>query len=128
MDGGSWSCACFVAVAAAAGQEWWLIPIVLGFPLIAPFAAVGLYEVSRRREQGVVVLAVDDAVYLRGAQFLDDLRKQVGDPVFLALLKELAARGRGRIITATDFWSLLQEQTGQNFNQFAAPYFANPPE
>ena len=41
------------AVAAAAGQEWWLIPIVLGFPLIAPFAAVGLYEVSRRIEAGL---------------------------------------------------------------------------
>ena len=36
------------AVAAAAGQEWWLMPFVVGFPLIAPFAAVGLYEVSRR--------------------------------------------------------------------------------
>ena len=31
------------AVAAASGQEWWLMPFVVGFPLIAPFAAVGLY-------------------------------------------------------------------------------------
>ncbi len=38
------------AVATAAGQEWWLMPFVVGFPLIAPFAAVGLYEVSRRIE------------------------------------------------------------------------------
>lgn len=41
-----------VAVATASGQEWWLIPFVVGFPLIAPFAAVGLYEVSRRIEAG----------------------------------------------------------------------------
>lgn len=40
------------AVAAAAGQEWWLMPFIVGFPLIAPFAAVGLYEVSRRIETG----------------------------------------------------------------------------
>ncbi|MDO5605481.1 MAG: DUF2189 domain-containing protein [Paracoccus sp. (in: a-proteobacteria)] len=40
------------AVAVASGQEWWLMPFIVGFPLIAPFAAVGLYEVSRRLEQG----------------------------------------------------------------------------
>lgn len=38
------------AVALASGQDWWLIPFILGFPLIAPFAAVGLFEVSRRIE------------------------------------------------------------------------------
>jgi len=39
-------------VTFGAGTVAWTLMISLGFPLVAPFAAVGLYEVSRRLEDG----------------------------------------------------------------------------
>ena len=42
----------FVMLWLGAGHVSWTLATSLGFPLLAPFAAAGLYEVSRRMEQG----------------------------------------------------------------------------
>lgn len=42
----------FVWVLVWLGKIWMIIPATIGFPLIAPFAAAGLYEMSRRLQSG----------------------------------------------------------------------------
>jgi aminopeptidase N len=64
-----------------------------------------------------------DAVYLRGAQFLEALRQRVGEQAFSAFLQDYAIRMAGRSATAADFFSVLAEHSSAEINDLRQVFF-----
>lgn len=67
-----------------------------------------------------------DAVYRRGAQFLQQLRQQIGEEAFLAFLRDYAHTERGKIVTAEDFFRLLRAHTATDVSALLREYFSSP--
>jgi aminopeptidase N len=64
-----------------------------------------------------------DAVYLRGAEFMEDLRVRVGDEAFFAFLKDYAAQMAYQRATAEDFFRILRQHTDVDFSDIVSSYF-----
>jgi len=65
-----------------------------------------------------------NAVYLRGAHFMEDLRVRMGDDDFFAFLKDYAARySRGRATTA-DFFNTVRANTQADISDVMMNYFS----
>lgn len=71
-----------VWVSISGGEPTWLIPAIAGFPLVAPFVAVGFYAASRRRADGEVPSWRDVLGALKGHG--DDQILSMGVIVFVA--------------------------------------------
>ncbi len=68
--------------------------------------------------------AYTNAVYLRGAHFMEDLRVRMGDENFYAFLKDYAARySRGRATTA-DFFNTVRAHTTADLSDLMMNYFS----
>lgn len=64
-----------------------------------------------------------NAVYFQGAKFLEALRTRIGDAAFFAFLQDYYARSRGRIVTAYDFFSILDQHAGSDYSDLVNTYF-----
>jgi hypothetical protein len=98
-------------------QQWWWI-----------------YRVDLYNPQGWVDIPVyagdgfqpyTNAVYFRGAHFLDELRLRIGDEVFFAFLQDYVRQMYGRIATANDFFNILRQHTQADFSDLERGYFQN---
>ena len=66
-----------------------------------------------------------DKVYLTGARFLEDLRKQVGDEIFFAFLKNYYTQYAGKRATGADFFRVFHETTASDITELMKKYFKN---
>lgn len=92
------------------------------------------YRVDFYNPQGFVDIPIYDgqgfrtytnAVYFRGARFLDDLRARIGDEAFFTFIQDYYNQGSGRIVTSNDFFRILRTHTSTDIFDLLRLYFQN---
>jgi hypothetical protein len=99
-------------------KDWWWLFRVDNF---APqgFVDSTVYEFSSIRDY-------INAVYLRGARMLHEIRDDLGTEAFIELLRAYAEAGEGRIATPDLFWSLMTQEQLQSTQATRQRYLRQP--
>lgn len=95
---------------------WWTYRIDLYNP--QGFMDIPIYE-------GQGFRPYTNAVYFRGAHFLEDLRGRIGDEAFFAFLQDYFQQERGKIATPEDFFRILRMHTSTDISDLIRQYFQN---
>jgi hypothetical protein len=66
-----------------------------------------------------------NAVYLNGANFIDDLRTRIGDEAFFAFLRDYASQFSYGHSTSSGFFAVLRQHTNKDFSDILRQYFQN---
>jgi hypothetical protein len=66
-----------------------------------------------------------NAVYLNGANFIDDLRTRIGDDAFFAFLRDYQSQFAYGRATSSDFFAVLRQHTNRDFSDIVRRYFQN---
>lgn len=95
---------------------WWTYRIDFYDP--QGFVDIPIYE-------GQGFRTYTNATYFQGAKFLEKLRERIGDEAFYAFLQDYLAQGRGKIVTANDFFRILSQHTSTDYSDLVRQYFQN---
>jgi aminopeptidase N len=103
-------------------QWWWYYRINYTHP-------TGWVDSSVYNPQGALQTYQDyrDAVYLNGANFMEDLRKAMGDKDFFAFFKDYTTQYAGQIALGRDFFALMKQHTPVDLTPVISKYFERPP-
>jgi hypothetical protein len=92
------------------------------------------YRIDFYKPQGFVDIPIYDgqgfrpytnAAYFQGAHFLEDLRARIGDDAFFAFVQDYYSQGRGKVVTAADFFRILGGHTSTDYSDLVRQYFQN---
>lgn len=83
--------------------------------------------VDRTIYDGADFRGYTDAVYLRGALFLEDLRERIGEQAFNAFLQDYIAQYSYKIATTDDFFKILDRHTDKDYSDIVDAYFLEQP-
>ena len=67
-----------------------------------------------------------NAVYLRGAHFLEDLRGRMGNEAYFAFMRDYLTQMSGGIATKENFLTILRQHTSTDVSDIIAEYFQDP--
>jgi hypothetical protein len=69
--------------------------------------------------------AYRDAIYLNGALFMEELRKEIGDEAFFEFISTYATQHIGQIVSADNFFNTLERFTTSDLSPLLGEYFKN---
>lgn len=93
---------------------WWTYRIDFYNP--GGFVDIPIYE-------GEGFRPYTNATYFQGAKFLENVRQRIGDEAFYTFLQDYLNQGRGKIITANDFFRILRTHTSADISDLINQYF-----
>lgn len=97
--------------------DWWDDVRINRYLPLSGWVDTTIYDVNR---------LYSEAVYLRGAKFLGELRARVGNDAFFAFLHDYAAAFSLRRATTDDFFRILRQHTDFDISDIIVAYFIHP--